>query len=134
MPAGVQLMPVRFEERRNRGLIGGGIALLGIGYLPALITGAMIGTFETGRSRSDPDGDIAAASWVLLLPVAGPFISGLVYRGAFWALPWILVDGAAQVSGLALLVVGAMRREKVPVFIAPMAVAGGTGLALAGDF
>jgi hypothetical protein len=133
----VRMMPVRYETHRDRGLIGGGAALLAAGYAGAVITGSLFLSFNcTDCSNNSVN---TASAGVLLIPVLGPVLSGLIQLSAAWSLPWILVDGAAQVAGLAMIIVGARSVTKVPVYgdrlrVAPFALAGGGGLIVGGRF
>jgi len=131
-------LPVHYEMRINRGLVSGGITLLTTGYAAALLTGS---TFLALASDYDGDsqGSLKAASGTLLIPVLGPFISSLVYRQAYWSLPWTLVDGAAQVAGLAMIIAGARSKHKVAVYgerisFAPYTNGLGGGLIASGKF
>lgn len=134
---GVHLVPVRYVLRADRGLIGGGAALLASGYVAATIAGSLFLTI--GDSSNDSSGSLSTAGGVLLIPVLGPFISAFIYRNPTWALNWTLVDGAAQVAGLAMIIAGARSKHKVPVFseklkMLPYASSQGGGLTVTGRF
>lgn len=127
---------------RRSGLIAGGIVLLSVGYTPALIMGSLMTLIE---------GSTATGS-SLLLPVAGPFLSGFCalsrcdgdFLGASglqtWAWTWMLLDGAAQVAGLAMIIAGARGRggsgqtflERVHIL--PYSTQNGGGVTLSGRF
>ncbi|MFO0578623.1 MAG: hypothetical protein U1A78_31865 [Polyangia bacterium] len=137
------LQPVRYERRANGGLIGGGIAILSAGYTPALLF-ASIGTglFSGSGSKSTLR---SAVGWSLAVPVAGPFLSALLSLGdtrtfgASWIVPWVLLDGAAQVAGLAMIIGGARSKREVPVLglkvnVVPYSQPGGGGVAVLGRF
>ena len=69
------------------------------------------------------------------MPVAGPFLSATLIREVYWSLPWAIVDGLAQVSGLTLTILGARDKRKVPVLleslsVGPMVTPGGDGRGL----
>jgi hypothetical protein len=137
----MRLAPIRYEWRHHRGMVGWGLALLNTAYAAALFTGISFATI--GRSgfgnNNDPAGDISAAGGTLIIPVVGPFISALVYRHVAWSLPFVLVDGAAQVAGLALTIVGARKKHKVAVLadnfrVAPYGTGDGGGLVVSGKF
>jgi hypothetical protein len=141
LPPGYVLQPVKLELRHDRGLIGGGIGLLTAGYAAALITGSIFASFGNNGSgySSDSKGDLAAAGGTLIIPVAGPLISAFLYRDVVWSVPWALIDGGAQVAGLAMIIAGARVTKKVPVFsdrlrLAPYATNGGGGLLASGRF
>lgn len=141
--AGERVAAVRFEQRPYGGLIAGGIALMSVGYTPAIICGPLFGSLVFGSSRSTSLQ--SAVGWTLAIPVAGPFLSGLLslgdsrYFGSTWAAAWIFADGVAQVAGLAMVIAGARNKQKVPVFaehlrVLPYSQPGGGGLAMMGRF
>jgi len=127
---------------RRSGMIAAGITLLSLAYTPALITGSLFTLFEGPN-------DVGSS---LLIPVAGPFLSGLFAlsgqnelglsgRGAqSWAWSWMLVDGAVQVTGLALLIAGGRARPSAtPSFlervqILPYSNQNGGGVTVSGKF
>lgn len=133
-----QVAPFHWESHSNRGLVGAGIAVLATSYAAAFISGTLFGLTESGGCcRSD--GNLSAAGWTLVIPVIGPFVSGLVYREAFWSVPWMLVDGLSQVSGLVMIIAGARDNHKVAVLgpevtLAPVMGQGLAGLTLRGRF
>lgn len=133
----VRFLPMRYELRANWKLIGGGIGLLSASYTAALITGSLFASFTSNLNSGQ--GDLRGAGGALIVPVAGPFISGLVFRDWVWSTTWILVDGLAQVSGLAMIIVGAKDRVQrlVPVTraqILPWTGPGVVGITAAGVF
>ena len=65
----------------------------------------LVGTSLTPSSASRDL--VGAVGGTLLVPIAGPFVSGVLSASYQWAAPWILIDGAAQIAGLAMLVSGA---------------------------
>ena len=106
LPEGVTLIPVRKERRRNTGLVTAGAVTLGLNYAAAFIGGAFLAA--TGRNRSFTSGrDEQTAGGLLLIPVLGPFVTGIALREVYWAAPWAAVDGLAQLCGLIMLVSGA---------------------------
>lgn len=137
------LQPVRYERRASGGLIGGGIAILSAGYTPALLFASMgTGLFSGSGSKSTLR---TAVGWSLAVPVAGPFLSALLSLGdtrtfgASWIVPWVLLDGAAQVAGLAMIIGGARSKREVPVLglnlkVMPYSQPGGGGVAVLGRF
>lgn len=142
--SGIQMLPVRYEQRRYTGTIAGGIVMLSVGYLPALVCAPIWGSIGTFSSRSS--GSLqSAVGWSLMLPVAGPFLSAMLSAGdtrnfgAAWALPWALVDGMMQVSGLVMIIAGARNKRQVPVIldnvkVLPYSQPGGGGVAVVGRF
>jgi hypothetical protein len=127
---------------RRSGMLAAGITLLSLGYTPALITGGLFTLFMGPN-------DVGSS---LLIPVLGPFLSGFIAlsgrndldmsgRGAqSWAWSWMLVDGAVQVTGLALLIAGARARPSgTPSFlervhILPYSTQNGGGVTVSGKF
>lgn len=127
---------------RSSGMLAAGITLLSLGYTPALITGGLFTLFMGPN-------DVGSS---LLVPVLGPFLSGFIAlsghndlnlsgRGAqSWAWSWMLVDGAVQVTGLALLIAGARARPSgTPSFlervhILPYSTQNGGGVTVSGRF
>lgn len=142
--SGYQMLPVRYEQRRYTGTIAGGIVMLSLGYLPALVCAPLYGSLGISSSRSS--GSLqSAVGWSLMLPVAGPFLSALLSAGDTrkfgpeWALPWALVDGMMQVSGLVMIIAGARNKRQVPVIldnvkVLPYSQPGGGGVAVVGRF
>jgi hypothetical protein len=136
-----RMPPFHYEVHHDRGLMAAGISLLATGYGAAVISGAIFASIGAPASGdgSDPAGNLAAAGGTLIIPVVGPLISSLVYRSTFWSVPWSLVDGAAQVAGLAMIIAGARVHKRVPVFtdrlfLSPYASAGGGGILASGRF
>lgn len=116
------VLPYKVVKRRyHGGMRAGGITLFAIGYAAAFITGIVMGPLFVGQSSQDDKG-IAAGSFCLLVPVAGPFLSGIVapavaagrssssyYSSSsastlalIWTLPWILTSGGMQASGVGM--------------------------------
>jgi len=130
-----------YEWRRDRGMIAGGISLLATAYMGAVITGSIyldINDRNANSMYAQPNTPNSAAAGTLLIPVLGPIISAFCYLHASWALPWLLVDAAAQVGGLTMTIVGARTKHKVAVLdklvITPYAVPEGGGLKISGRF
>ncbi|MBL9003979.1 MAG: hypothetical protein JNJ46_07015 [Myxococcales bacterium] len=127
---------------RRSGLIAGGIVLLSVGYAPALIMGGLMTMFEGPSTLGSS----------LFLPVAGPFLSGFCalsrcdgdFLGSsgqqIWAWTWMMLDGAAQVAGLAMIIAGARSRPgNSPsllerVHILPYSTQQGGGVTVSGRF
>lgn len=116
------VLPYKVVKRRyHNGMRAGGITLFAIGYAAAFITGIVMGPLFVGENSQDEKG-IAAGSFCLLVPVAGPFLSGIVApavassRGSstyyssssastlalIWTLPWILTSGGMQAAGVGM--------------------------------
>lgn len=136
----IRLVPIRYELRTHRGLLGAGLGVLVPSYAAAFISGIIFGSL--GRSSQ------SGAGWSLLIPVLGPFISSFVYAGEnqsssggtlAWGLPWSIVDGGLQVVGATLTILGAVRRRLVALplqelTLLPTVGPGGGGLTVAARF
>lgn len=112
-------LPYKVIKRRyHGGMRAGGITLFAIGYAAAFLSGIIMGPIFVGSNSRD-DKAIAAGSFCLLIPVAGPFLSGIVtpsvgassgYSGSgstlalIWTLPWLLTSGGMQASGVGMWV------------------------------
>lgn len=134
------LQPALTETRRSKPLIAAGLPLLIGAYVAAV--GA--GSFYVGEYIFQAGGEGARHNQVeggmLFIPIVGPFISGLIHVDAVWTSCWIFVDGAAQVAGLTLTILG-YKGKRVP--LAPIAerlqlraapMPGGGTFALSGSF
>lgn len=117
VPAAAPPRSLYREVRRDRRqmLLGG--VMLGIGYLAAAGVAAGLAS-----SVGQPDAPSAAANYTLLVPVVGPFVSGIVApvtnengNGrpliSSWSLPWMVTSGLVQVAGLLMFSLGAAERE-----------------------
>lgn len=109
-------LPYREVRRDRRQMLLGGV-MLGIGYLAAAGVAAGLAS-----SVGQPDAPSAAANYTLLVPVVGPFVSGIVApvtnengNGrpliSSWSLPWMVTSGLVQVAGLVMFSLGAAERE-----------------------
>jgi hypothetical protein len=113
---------VHYESKTNAGVMAGGAVLFGAAYLGAVVTGSIFLQPNSGNCYSDPPysscpgGNLQVASGMLLIPVLGPFIAAFAYRDPTWSLNWALVDGVAQVGGVAMMAYAATHPKKVPVF------------------
>jgi hypothetical protein len=130
-------LQVHYEVRKDRGLIAGGITLLATGYFAAVLTGSL--ELGTNGCSDFCGGPSSAASGTLLIPILGPFISGFIFLNWVWTAPWILLDGAGQVAGLAMIIAGARAKIKVPIYgerfnVRPFALLGGGGVIVSGRF
>lgn len=99
--------------RRNNGLWGAGLTM----WLAALIPTWIYGPKEA----STTSGTRKTIYYTLMIPVLGPFISGIwlpVEAKAkagddiviTYTVPWIVADGLAQVAGLTMLAIGVQQR------------------------
>lgn len=112
--AAAQTLPM--ARRREPRLMKIGGLLLGIGYAPALALALAL-----APQAGEPGAPSLAMNYTLLIPVAGPIISGVLAPatappgtayGAVttWTLPLVLSLGLVQSTGLALLAAGAVPR------------------------
>lgn len=90
----------------------------GVMFLAAYLTGAMSGTLMANASSvagwEVVTRDITAAAWI---PVAGPLILGAVDDNPGRATMFI-IDGVAQIAGLALVIVGLAWPKTTPIHAA----------------
>jgi hypothetical protein len=118
-PAAVYPTPAPAEARgRNTGMWGAGLALWLSAMVPPLVMGPLYAQRESGSERK-------AIYYTLMVPVLGPFISGIWlpvktradfgdYAVREYAIPWIVADGLTQVAGFTLLVLGLQPRPLPP--------------------
>jgi hypothetical protein len=143
---------VRYGTKPHAGLVAGGAVLFGAAYLAVVVTGSALlssansqngqNTFQTCvPSTYNPNchGNQQIAAGTLLIPFAGPFIAAVAYRDPAWSVTTALVDGAAQVGGLAMMVYAARNPRKVLVYgdrfqVVPYASTASRGLAVVGRF
>lgn len=156
-PSPVQLVteraesPFRITTRpHHHGMLAAGWTLFSIGYAGAFGTGIAMGTIWSRSSGSYGSSTSSAAGWTLLIPVVGPFISGVVAPATaqssttytlIWTLPWLLADLPFQVIGTALIIQGYRTPQRIVtpniltrVMLRPYATPTGSGVSLAGAF
>lgn len=136
------------ESRANRGLVIGGSVMLGTGWLVSVFTGLIGEVIHQSTGFSGTDGQ--KNTWMpMLIPVAGPFVTMFTARQDIsdsGYVPIILL-GAVQAGGLAMLISGAVVKSQRlvriantelqidPIFAPRTAQSGGfTGLSLSGKF
>lgn len=104
------------ERRKDPRLMKIGSLLLAAGYLPAFVIPLALSTSLDQENAPSP-----AANYTLLIPVLGPFVSGMVaplsnengHAGqvaSSWSVPWMATSGVLQVAGLSLIIMGALPR------------------------
>lgn len=129
--------------RRNDGLWGAGLTMWLCAMIPTWVFGPINASPASGTRKT--------IYYTLMIPVFGPFISGIwlpieakakagdpVVIG--YTVPWIVADGLAQVAGLTMLAIGVQQRPLPPrvarylpdVRIAPYA--GGQTFGVHGSF
>ena len=126
----VGVLPMRLEPRPDRRMFAAGWTLLSLGYTAAFISGMTYGITGSTSNSSRYDSGFQASAWTLLVPVLGPFLSGVLApamssapdrraAGLTWSLPWMLVDGVVQVAGLGLTIASYRHKRLVPI-LAPL--------------
>src|SRR5581483_3869749 len=137
---------VRYEMHADRSMIAGGAALLATSYLAASISASIFvglngsdGPCNAGSGTNNTCLNYQTAGGVLFIPLLGPFISAGGAGNASWSVPWAMVDGMAQIAGLAMIIAGVRNKHKVPVYgdrinLAPTASATSAGVSLTGRF
>jgi len=140
-PAAVYPTPARQGERqRNAGLWGAGLSMWLCASIPPLVFGPLY--------ASQTSGDRKPIFYSLMVPVLGPFISGIwlpaVSRSKDdardYTVPWIVADGLTQVVGLTLFIIG-IKPHPLPPRLARVLgdvrltpYASGQGAGIAGSF
>lgn len=81
---------------------------------------------------------------MLFIPIVGPFATIAYTRQPLWVVPWAVIDGGLQLSGLGLVIAGAIirshhrnapqRRASLPFDLSPYAGPNGSGLMVSGAF
>jgi hypothetical protein len=142
---------VRYGSKPHAGLVAGGAVLFGTAYLAAVVTGSAFLSSSNNQNNFQsclpsmyytpncPPGNQQIAAGTLLIPFAGPFIAALAYRDPAWSINVALVDGTAQIGGLAMMVYAATHPRKVLVYgdrfqVVPYASTASRGLAVVGRF
>jgi len=124
------------------GAIGGGVTLLLLGWIPAIIGGAIAAKDEKQRGI-DGDG-VEEGDWTpMYVPVVGPFITMSSVDASGGGAAVLVVDGVLQTAGAALIVYGILdRKYKVvraqvaghPVEVAPGVSFDRPGISVRGAF
>lgn len=103
------------SERTERsgprwGMVAAGATIFGLAYGSALIMGAL-GLAGSGAvaSKGVDVGLVQAGFGTLMVPLAGPMLSGLIIRSPEWSVPWTVVNLPAQIVGIVLLGAGSQR-------------------------
>lgn len=99
--------------RKNPALFGAGLSL----WLAAMVPPLVLGPYFANQAI----GDRKPIFYTLMVPVIGPFISGLWLGSAtrwdtmtitHYTVPWIVGDGLTQIAGLAMFIVGLKSRPR----------------------
>lgn len=131
----------------GRTLLNAGVATFVSGYATAYIAGILLVSFDLEDRQkggnglySGTRGNWGTSAGLLLIPVLGPVLSAATYREPGWAIPWAILDGGAQLAGLAMMIAGgsieARARAKQGRWPQGLRLQpwGGAGLALSGRF
>jgi hypothetical protein len=135
-------------RRRNTSLMVGGSILFGFGYAGAFLTGTMYlglgacSNYSYNYTGSTTNQSCVAANSLLLVPIVGPVIGGLVQPSVVWTIPWLFIDGAAQIGGLAMMIASAksnhaLNQKSSPLanlHLLPYSTPTQSGITLAGRF
>lgn len=132
LPPPMQSLPSSEQRLPHPGLLAAGSTLFALSYTPALLVGFIAGIANWGYADSnnpEPIPWVHASNWTLPIPVAGPFLSGSLrivadrkskddsydFAPFIWSIPWIVIDGVAQVAGMAMIVAAYTHPHKAPV-------------------
>jgi hypothetical protein len=131
------------DSKIRKGLVIGGAVTFGATWLLSVAVGAIaVEVEETDESLGgDSDGVSPADAGMLMIPVAGPFISIATYDAGTGAGTLLAIDGLAQAGGLAMLIIGLaaqkdvlVRTGDVEMTVTPVVGQGRTGLGLVGRY
>ena len=112
-------MQRRTVEQRNTGLWAAGLTLWLSALVPAVVMGPLYADNPVYGEQAD-SGTHRIIHYTLMVPVVGPFISGIWLplvssdrkdASLHYAVPWIVADGVAQLVGLTMLVAGAQKTK-----------------------
>lgn len=131
------------RQKARTGLIIGGSVTLGVAYLFSLMAFVIDDSVCSEPDFGGSSGDSCSSDlWPLSIPVAGPWLTLGTTDGAQDGLMILILDGVAQVGGVAMLALGIsskktvlVRNDLAEVHVAPLVTAGGIhGVALGGTF
>lgn len=121
-------------QRPRTGLIITGAVTYGVTYGFTAGVGFLVGLIDSAVRDDKADEKYLS----LMIPVAGPILFGVLDHDVH---PILVVDSLVQAGGLALLIYGASTKSRTLVRdsaaiggIAPMPMAGGSGVVLSGTF
>ena len=133
-------------RRAGDSLISTGLGLLISGYALSIIGGAL----TMGVTYATNNDGAYGVSWypaggMLFIPIGGPFATIAYNSNYWWAVPWAVIGGGLQLSGLSLAIAGGIIRatakptqrvavRALPFTLSPYTAAGGGGLVLSGRF
>ena len=138
-PAGYEL-----QSSRSRPLIIGGAVTLALSWNAALLAGYIVEMSYSADCEDNWSSRCDVKPYLMLgIPLAGPFLGAMSLDMNPTEQAVALLDGAAQIGGLVLLLVGTTRRSYQWVrietdfarwTIVPTKVGSGSGLGLVGSF
>lgn len=110
--------PISVVRKRDLRAVRIGSVVLAVGYVPAVALAAVLGSHA-----GEPNAPSALTNYALVVPIVGPLVSGLAaplgnesgHAGALvtsWTLPIVLTLGLMQIGGGALLLHGAMVKDR----------------------
>lgn len=95
------------------GMVAAGVTLFSLSYGSALLMGAFgLAGLSSPHSPGTDLGLSQASFGTLMIPMAGPMISGLIVRTPQWSVPLTLVNLPAQIVGVVLLGAGSQGHRK----------------------
>jgi hypothetical protein len=121
-------------------LVKGGASQLGSSYVSTAVTGAITASVACSRNSQSPT---CTGLYPLYIPLVGTFIQVASVTGSPGQVAarraFLIIDGASQLSGLALLIVGLTVKKPVPIYterlqLLPYAGQTGVGLVATGSF
>jgi hypothetical protein len=94
--------------RPGQALINAGVGMLISGYAASFVTGAI--TVGWNANANGGQSSWYGAGGSMFIPIAGPFVSLAFRQDIGWAVPVTIIGGGLQLSGLALIITGAIIR------------------------
>jgi hypothetical protein len=135
------------DTRIRKGLVIGGAVTFGTLWLASVVAAATLtANEEQQRTTFDGEGNLVEVEVddyiPLYIPIAGPFITIATADAEVAGAVPLVIDGVAQVGGLAMLIAGLAARQDVlrrsvgeaTIELTPVAMPGRFGLGLSGSF
>ena len=103
------------DTKIRKGMVIGGAVTLGALWILSVLAGAIAVSIEEAEEADGFDDDDISTTdaAMLMIPVAGPFISIWSYNASAAGAVPLIFDGVGQTAGLVLLIVGLTAQEKV---------------------
>jgi hypothetical protein len=135
-----------YVMRPGQALINAGVGMLVSGYAASVITGSI--TIGWNANENYGQSSWYGAGGMMFIPIAGPFASLAFRQDIGWAVPVTVIGGGLQLSGLALIIAGAIIRanahpvaparraeaKPLPFSLTPYSSSQGGGLMMAARF